>query len=79
MGKGTKHLPVYHASTPDTVWNHYGMTAEGAAAAGMNCQMFNCFLDGTKSDIEMAAISNGTGLKPPPDGLLFPAVKVWVI
>ena len=24
-GKGTKYLPAYHASTPDTVWRHYGL------------------------------------------------------
>lgn len=72
-GKGTKYLPAYHASTPDTVWDHYGLTPEQAAAAGMNSQMFNSFLDGTKSALEMAAIANGTGLTPPPDGLQFPA------
>jgi predicted homoserine dehydrogenase-like protein len=71
-GKGTKYLPEYVRSTPDTVWNHYGLTAEQAAAAGMNSQMFNSFLDGTKSAIEMAAISNATGLCAPRDGLLFP-------
>ena len=71
-GKGTKYLPHYHASTPDTVWSHYGRTAEEAEAAGMNPQMFNSFLDGTKSAIEMAAIANATGLRPPPDGLGFP-------
>lgn len=71
-GKGTKYLPSYHASTPDTVWDHYGLTAEEAAAAGMNPQMFNSFLDGTKSALEMAAIANATGLAPPPDGLQFP-------
>ena len=71
-GKGTKYLPSYHASTPSTVWEHYGMSAEKAAAAGMNPQMFNSFLDGTKSGIEMAAIANATELTPPPDGLLFP-------
>jgi len=71
-GKGTKFLPSYHASTPDTVWDHYGMTAEQAAAAGMNSQMFNSFLDGTKSALEMAAIANATGLAAPDDGLLFP-------
>ncbi len=73
-GKGTKYLPEYHSSTPDTVWDYYGLTPEQAAAAGMNSQMFNSFLDGTKSALEMAAIANGTGLTPPPDGLLFPAV-----
>ena len=71
-GKGTKYLPAYHASTPDTVWEHYGLTAGQAAAAGMNSRMFNSFLDGTKSAIEMAAIANATGLVPPPDGLRFP-------
>ncbi len=71
-GKGTKYLPEYPQSTPDTVWNYYGMTAEQAAAAGMNSQMFNSFLDGTKSAIEMAAISNATGLKAPRGGLAFP-------
>jgi predicted homoserine dehydrogenase-like protein len=38
----------------------------------MNPQMFNSFLDGTKSGIEMAAVANATGLTPPPDGLGFP-------
>ena len=71
-GKGTKYLPSYHASTPDTVWEHYGLTPEQAQAAGMNFQMFNSFLDGTKSALEMAAIANATGLTPPPEGLGFP-------
>jgi predicted homoserine dehydrogenase-like protein len=71
-GKGTKYLPGYHQSTPDTVWTHFGITPENAAAAGMNPQMFNSFVDGTKSAIEMAAISNATGLNAPHDGLAFP-------
>ena len=71
-GKGTKYLPAYHASTPDEVWDHYGLTPEQAKAAGMNSQIFNSFLDGTKSALEMAAIANATGLTPPPDGLRFP-------
>ena len=72
-GKGTKYLPAYHSSTPDTVWDHYGLTAEQASAAGMNSKMFNSFLDGTKSALEMAAISNATGLSAPSNGLGFPA------
>jgi predicted homoserine dehydrogenase-like protein len=73
-GKGTKYLPSFHTSTPDTVWDHYGLTAEQAREAGMNPQMFNSFLDGTKSGIEMTAIANATGLTPSPDGLAFPDV-----
>jgi len=75
-GKGTKYMPEYHASTPDTVWGYYGLSAADARAGGMNPQMFNSFLDGTKSGIEMAAVANATGLGVPPDGLGFPAVGV---
>ncbi len=73
-GKGTKYLPEYHRSTPDTVWDYYGLSAERAALAAMNPQMFNSFLDGTKSSIEMAAVANACGLSAPDDGLLFPAI-----
>ena len=75
-GKGTKYLPAYHQSTPDTVWGHYGLTEEQARIGGMNAQMFNSFLDGTKSGIEMAAVANATGLTPSPDGLAFPPCGV---
>ncbi|MGJ4993841.1 NAD(P)H-dependent oxidoreductase [Bradyrhizobium sp. HKCCYLS3077] len=75
-GKGTKYLPAYHDVTPDGVWQHYGLTAGEAQSAGMNPQMFNSFLDGTKSAIEMAAIANATGLDVPSDGLLFPPCGV---
>ncbi|MGB0438577.1 MAG: SAF domain-containing protein, partial [Paracoccaceae bacterium] len=71
-GKGTKYLPHYHAVTPDDVWTHYGLTPDAAAQAGMNAQMFNSFLDGTKSGIEMVAIANACGLDVPDRGLAFP-------
>ena len=75
-GKGTKYLPGYHQVTPDEVWPHYGLTPEAAKAAGMNPQMFNSFLDGTKSAIEAAAIANACGLYVPEDGLGFPPCGV---
>jgi len=71
-GKGTKYLPQFHASTPDTVWQHYGFSDEKIAEGEFNPRMFNSFLDGTKSAIEMAAVANATGLEPQPEGLLFP-------
>jgi predicted homoserine dehydrogenase-like protein len=70
-GKGTKYLPAYHTVTPDGVWEHYGLTAAEAKRAGMNSQMFNSFLDGTKSAIEMAAVANACDLDVPHDGLAF--------
>ncbi len=75
-GKGTKYLPAYHESTPDTVWGHYGFTPEMVANGDFNAQMFNSFLDGTKSAIEMAAVANATGLTPAPGGLAFPPCGV---
>jgi predicted homoserine dehydrogenase-like protein len=38
----------------------------------INPKMFNSFVDGTKSGIEMTAICNATGLVPQTDGLSFP-------
>jgi len=75
-GKGTKYLPAYHDSTPETVWGHYGFPPEQVARSDYNAQMFNSFLDGTKSAIEMAAVANATGLTPAPDGLAFPPCGV---
>ncbi len=75
-GKGTKYLPIYHEATPQTVWGHYGFTPEQVAAGDFNAQMFNSFLDGTKSAIEMAAVANATGLTPAPGGLEFPPCGV---
>jgi predicted homoserine dehydrogenase-like protein len=75
-GKGTKYLPQYHAVTPDDVWSHYGLTPQAARDGGMNPQMFNSFLDGTKSAIEMAALANATGLDVPEAGLAFPPCGV---
>lgn len=75
-GKGTKYLPVYHQSTPQTVWGHYGFSEEQVAGGDFNAQMFNSFLDGTKSALEMAAVANGCELDPPDDGLAFPPCGV---
>ena len=71
-GKGTLYMPEFHASTPDTVWDYYGLTAERAERSGMNAKMFNSFLDGTKSAIEMAAVANACELEAPAGGLTFP-------
>ena len=75
-GKGTKYLPIYHQSTPKTVWGDYGFTPEQVAQGDFNAQMFNSFLDGTKSALEMSAVANACGLEPPKDGLLFPPCGV---
>ncbi|MDP6952166.1 MAG: SAF domain-containing protein, partial [Alphaproteobacteria bacterium] len=62
----------FHRSTPDTVWDNFHFGRETAERGGMNPKMFNSFIDGTKSGIEMTAVCNATGLTPQPDGLSFP-------
>ena len=79
-GKGTKYHPTFEYSTPDTVWGHYGLTKERAEKeSGMNPKMFNSFLCGDKSAIEMCAVSNAANLKCPSNGLTFPPVGVYDI
>ncbi len=70
-GKGTKFRPEYRRGTPDTAFASYGFTPAQIATGGFNPKMFNSFLDGTKSAIEMVAIANATGLRVPPGGLSF--------
>ncbi|MDC1497449.1 Gfo/Idh/MocA family oxidoreductase [Pelagibacteraceae bacterium] len=79
-GKGTKYHSSFEYSTPDTVWGHYGLTKKRAEKeSGMNPKMFNSFLCGDKSAIEMCAVSNGANLKCPSNGLTFPPVGVYDI
>jgi len=75
-GRGHKWLPHFCHSTPDTVWENYGLTPEQAARGGLNPKMFNSFLDGSKPSIESAAVSNATGLAVPSNGLLYPPASV---
>ncbi|MFO1353020.1 MAG: flagellar biosynthesis protein FlgA, partial [Gammaproteobacteria bacterium] len=54
-GKGTRYHPKFHQSTPDTVWDYFHFGKDIAERGGMNPKMFNSFIDGTKSGIEMTA------------------------
>ncbi len=71
-GKGTRYLPEYHSLTPDTVWNVLRQYLDIDDPNSINLQMFNSFLDGSKSAIEMTAVCNATGLMPQAAGLTFP-------
>ncbi len=55
-GKG-KNNPLNHYSNPDT-------ESEKAKARHMSARMLSEFVDGSKTAIEMAAVSNATGLLP---------------
>jgi predicted homoserine dehydrogenase-like protein len=71
-GKGTRYLPSYHRSNPDTVWDILLQYLPIQDRSHINPKMFNSFLDGTKSGIEMTAVCNATGLVPQSGGLGFP-------
>jgi predicted homoserine dehydrogenase-like protein len=71
-GKGTRYHPSYHQSTPETVWDILLQYLPIQDRSHINPKMFNSFLDGTKSGIEMTAVCNATGLVPQSGGLGFP-------
>jgi len=75
-GRGHKWLPHYCESTPETVWDFWGLTAEQAKIGGLNPKMFNSFLDGSKPAIESTAVANATGLEAPENGLTFPPASM---
>ncbi len=71
-GKGTRYHPTYHRSTPETVWDILDKYLQIKDRKSINPKMFNSFIDGTKSGIEMTAVCNATGLMPQTEGLGFP-------
>src|SRR5436190_256780 len=71
-GKGTRYHPTYHRSNPDTVWEILDQYLKIKDRSHINPKMFNSFIDGTKSGIEMTAVCNATGLVPQANGLGFP-------
>ena len=71
-GKGTRYEPHYHKSNPDNVWDILDKYLKIEDRNSINPKMFNSFVDGTKSGIEMTAVCNATGLLPQSDGLGFP-------
>jgi len=68
LGKGKNNV-IDLAATPDSC-------AEEAAARGMNPKMLAAFKDGTKTMVEMTAVSNATGLVPDVPGMHGPKVEV---
>ena len=71
-GKGTRYEPHYHKSNPDNVWDILDKYLNISDRTSINPKMFNSFVDGTKSGIEMTAVCNATGLVPQTNGLGFP-------
>lgn len=68
LGKG-KNNPIDYSSTPESCLVE-------AQSKGMNPKMLAAFKDGTKTMVEMAAVSNATGLIPDIPGMHGPKVEV---
>ncbi|MGI4945131.1 MAG: NAD(P)H-dependent oxidoreductase [Janthinobacterium lividum] len=71
-GKGTRYLPRFNQSTPDTVFDNLGGLVDVEERSSINPKIFNSFVDGSKSAIEMTAVCNATGLRAQAGGLRFP-------
>ena len=70
-GKGTRFKLAFRKANPDDVPRMYGFKGKD-----YNASMFCSFLDGTKHSIEMAALSNATGLVPDIRGMHFPTTDL---
>jgi len=68
VGKG-KNNPIDYEASPESC-------QEEAKSRGMNPQMLAAFKDGSKTMVELAAISNATGLVPDVPGMHGPEVDV---
>jgi len=75
-GRGHKWLPHFSESTPETVWDNWGLTAEEANVGGLNPKMFNSFLDGSKPAIECTAVANACNLDAPENGLAYTPASI---
>lgn len=71
-GRGVRWLPGYQAATPDSVWQYWGTTPERARAAGLNARVHTASVDGSRTALQLAAVANATGLRPPTAGLAAP-------
>jgi predicted homoserine dehydrogenase-like protein len=61
--------PIIREETPETL-------SKEASRLGLNPRMLCSFRDGSKTDIEMAAVANGTGLVPDVPGMHGPQVTL---
>ena len=75
-GKGTKYLPEYRKAKPDDAYKRYGYSQNEFKNNKLNPKMYNSFLDGTKSAVEMCSVANMTGMIPDIPGMHFPPASI---
>ena len=75
-GKGTKYLPEYRKAKPDDAYRRYGYSRNEFEKNKLNPKMYNSFLDGTKTAVEMCSVANMTGMVPDVPGMHFPPASI---
>lgn len=75
-GRGTVFYGDDRQGTPDTVPQRFGLDAEMLKKRPINLKMYNSFRDGTKAQVEMAALANASGLPPDIRGMHEPSVNI---
>ena len=75
-GRGTRRHPADRGGVPAEAFERYGYGDEMVERRRLNPKMYNSFRDGTKSQIEMTAVANMTGLVPDVPGMHEPAAGI---
>ena len=75
-GRGTRRHPADRDGIPSEAFERYGYDQAMVERRRLNPKMYNSFRDGTKSQIEMTAVANMTGLVPDVPGMHEPAAGI---
>jgi predicted homoserine dehydrogenase-like protein len=75
-GRGTIYYATDRDGTPDTVAERFGFDKETLRRRTINLKMYNSFRDGTKAQVEMAALADAAGLVPDVRGMHEPSVNL---
>ncbi len=75
-GRGTRRYPADREGSPEEAFARYGYSDELVARRRLNSRMYNSFRDGTKSQIEMCALANVTGMGPDRPGMHEPPAGI---
>lgn len=75
-GRGTRRYAADREGSPEEAFARYDYSDELVARRRLNARMYNSFRDGTKSQIEMCALANVTGLVPDRPGMYEPSAGI---
>lgn len=74
-GRGSMYVDEYRYGTPETVFERFGYDDRFVDRHGLDPQMYNSFLDGTKIAVEGCSLANAVGLEPDVPGMHLPTLE----